>query len=302
MNSGGAEPNLNPQRAIRSVESHVLHIGMAKEAVVIAQYHAALEQLGLTSIAGVKSFQGELVKKHGVRRDIFRIPTPVGDGRNVVLFLKRTWLPYKKDGLSSLASRGQVWSIARQEWENSQAMARAGLQPAALVAYGEEKGLLWEHFSFIITEAAEGDETLGQFIRRSRDGKERRLVIDVLAREIRRLHDAGLATPDLFARHIFLGWHNGRPRFCFIDIARLDHKRPITETLRARDLAALNLTAPLRFVSLRERLRFLRVYAGGKNAQLRARVVRRVQTLLRTRRKFSDYAASDKSAAQAQVN
>ena len=79
--------------------------------LVIAQHHELLRQLGLDTMDGVKQFNGELIKNHKGRRDIYRIHASAGpDGQPVVLFLKRNWQPYKKDGLSSLLTRGRVWS------------------------------------------------------------------------------------------------------------------------------------------------------------------------------------------------
>jgi heptose I phosphotransferase len=254
----------------------------------MAKHHALLEKLGLSTMEGVKAFRGELVKDHKGRRDIFRIKTMAEDGRALVLFLKRNWRPYKKDGLHSLLRRGTVWSIARQEWENSKALAAAGLQTAALVAYGEECGPLWENFSFIVTEAASGAQTLERFLRECRDRRRRRVVFDALAREIRKMHDAGLATPDLFSRHLFVDESADPPRFCFIDMARLNRRSSLAARNRARDLAALNVTAPLRDVSTRERVRFLRLYSGRSNKPLARLIVRRVEYLLQ-RRKFRGF-------------
>jgi heptose I phosphotransferase len=253
--------------------------------VVVARHQALLEKLELTTLDGVKAFRGELVKDHKGRRDIFRIKTSTDDGRALVFYLKRSWKPYKKDGLASVLRRGRVWSISRREWENSRRLADAGLQTAELVAYGEECGSLWEKFSFILTVAASGVQTLEEFLRECRDGSRRRYVFDALAREIRKLHDAGLASPDLFTRHVFVDDRTEPPRFCLIDMARLDEAQPLPARLRARDLAALNITAPLRFVSARERLRFLRVYAGCADKLLARRIRRRVEHLLQ-RRKF----------------
>jgi tRNA A-37 threonylcarbamoyl transferase component Bud32 len=253
--------------------------------VVIAKHQALLERLELSTLGGAKAFRGDLVKDHKGRRDIFRIRTMTDDGRALVLFLKRCWKPYKKDGLASVLRRGKVWSISRREWENSRRLAAAGLKTAELVAYGEDCGPLWEKFSFIVTEAASGAQTLEQFLRECPDPARRRLVFDALAREIRTMHDAGLATPDLFTRHVFVDDRAEPPRFCLIDMARLDHAQPLPARLRARDLAALNITAPLRFVSARERFRFLRVYAGRPDKPFLRRIRRRVDYLLQ-RRKF----------------
>jgi tRNA A-37 threonylcarbamoyl transferase component Bud32 len=230
------------------------------------------------------AFKSVLVKDHHGRRDVFRIETQRPDGSPLVLFLKRTWRPYKKDGLRTLLRHGRVWSIARQEWENSLALQQAGLRTAELVAYGEECGLCWERFSFIVTEAAAGAQTIEQFLRDCRDPLARRRAFDRLAAEVRRLHDAGLATPDLFTRHIFLNADSDPPGLCFIDMARLDRRTRVSRRLAARDLAALNVSAPLRDVALRERLRLLRVYAGRFDRELRKRIVTRTTRLLRKRR------------------
>jgi hypothetical protein len=229
----------------------------------IAKHRAALEALGLTTLEGVKAYTGQPLKTHGGKRDVFRIEIP-----GAILFLKRNWCPHKKDGLASLLRAGKVRSVAKREWDNYRALQRAGLYTAELVAYGEECGLLWEKFSFIITEAAPGRPLNDAFVN-----------LDALAKEIRKMHDAGLFTPDLFARHIFVDGD----RFTLIDMARLDNGPA------ARDLAALNVTAPLRLVSAKQRLRFLKTYGGR---ELFRQIERRVRYLLKKRRKFSDFAQS----------
>ena len=214
----------------------------------------------------------------------------------MTLFLKRNWKPYKKDGLISLLRRGRVWSVSRQEWANALALQRAGLRTARLVAYGEECGPAWEKFSFILTEAADGRWTIRDFLRDCQDPARRRGVLDALAREIGRMHEAGLASPDLFTRHIFLNDDVIPPQFCLIDMARLDTRGSLSPCRRARDLAALHVTAPLRFATWRERLRFARIYAGCGTRGLLKRIGRRADRLLR-RRKFRDFFASaDQSA------
>lgn len=255
--------------------------------IQLEAYHDLLQHAGLTTLEGVKRYQGELVKNQRGRRDILRIAGQ-SDGQPVVLYLKRIWKPYRKDGLFSLLKRRQVWSIARQEWENMLALQRIGLLTAELVAYGEECGPLWEKFSFIITRAAPPSQTVEDLARDCRDPAQRRRVIDALARQVRKMHDSNLATPDLFARHFFVD-EGEHVQFWLIDMARLDHES-VTPRLRARDLAALHVGLPLRYATLRERLRFLRTYAAGKiDRQLLGLIDSRSQTLLR-RTKFRDFA------------
>jgi len=253
---------------------------------VITKYHEVLRRLELDSMEGVKSFKGELIKNHKGRRDIQRITTTI-EGQPLVLFLKRNWRPYRKDGLKSLLTRGAAWSQSRVEWENTRAIQRAGLTVAEPVAFGEKCGPLWEKFSFILTAKARGGATLDEFLRTETNPIERRSAFDALAREIRKMHDSGLASPDLFTRHLFLDLCPN-PKFCLIDMARLNRRRKLSVKLRARDLAALNVTAPLRFVSMRERSRFLKIYGADKS--LRKQVETRSRHLLR-RKKFADFLA-----------
>jgi tRNA A-37 threonylcarbamoyl transferase component Bud32 len=231
--------------------------------IEIAKHRAALETLGLATLDGVKAYTGQPLKRHRGTRDVFRIDIP-----DATLFLKRNWCPYKKDGLASLLKTGQVHSVAKREWDNSLKLQHAGIRTAELVAYGEECGPLWEKFSFIITGAAPGKPLSDGFVN-----------LDALAREVRKMHDAGLFTPDLFARHIFVD----DDRFTLIDMARLDNGPA------SRDLAALNVTAPIRFVSAKARVRFLKVYG---RPELFREIERRVRHLLKNRRKFSDFAQS----------
>ena len=244
---------------------------------------------------GVKNFKGELIKNHKGQRDIQRAAQNSGE-KQVIFFLKRNWKPYKKDGLKSLLTRGQVWSQSRTEWENALALQHAGITVAEPIAFGEECGLLWEKFSFIITASARGSMTVDQFLRTCTDAAERRCVADALAAIVRKMHDAGLASPDLFTRHIFLE-PGPEPKFCLIDMARLDRQSPLSPRMRARDLAALNVTAPLRFVSSDERRRFFEIYGG--DAYLKNLERKRTEHLLK-RRKFAEFSegASERNDSQ----
>ena len=258
--------------------------------VIVEKHRTELESLGLATVAGSKAFQGDLVKNHKGRRDIFRVPLANADG-TTLLFLKRNWRPYKKDGIASLLKNGRPHSLSQQEWENSRALEKAGFRAAPLVAIGEECGPLWERFSFLITESAPG-ETVESFLRSCQDENLRRRVIEALAMEIQRLHQAGFASPDLFTRHIFVDVNSEPIRFCLIDMARLDRGKKVSDRMRARDLAALNITAPIRFVSAKERLRFMKIYRGSLDRRLIGLIRERVKYLL-ARRKFRHFHATD---------
>ena len=257
--------------------------------VLLARHQSVLQRLGLSTLEQVQAFQGEIIKAHGEgRRDILRIETSDETGAPLALYLKRTWRAYKKDGLRTLLRHGRVWSISRQEWDNSLRMQQAGLRTAPLVAFGQDCGWLCERFSFIITESVESDGTLEHFLKECCDPVRRRLVLDALARNVRQMHEAGLSMPDLFTRHIFIEETGDQPVFHFIDVARLDRGKGVDWSRRVRDLAALNITAPLCCVSTRERLRFLQIYDGQIDRKLVHGISARMAHLL-LRRKYAGF-------------
>lgn len=257
--------------------------------MLIERHHTLLEKLGLSTLDGVKSFQGEIIERIPGKRDVQRFRAKAESGRELVFYLKRHWRSDRKDALLSLLKQGHLWSVARVEWENARVLQAAGFHTAALVACGDEINLMGEKFSFLLTEAAAGPMTLDQFVRSGQDSTRTRHVLDSLARELQRLHQRGLSLPDLFARHIFFDPDAESIQFCFIDVARLVRRRNLSIPQQARALAALNVTAPLRFVSARERVRFLRVYAGEKELRpLVDRIASRTTRLLE-RKKYRDF-------------
>lgn len=263
--------------------------------MVIRSYADPLRQLGLSSLEAVRGFEPEhRIKNRGGYRDVVRLDCRGTGGSDLTLFLKRVRKTSRKNGLRSLLRRGRVWSVCHEEWDNCQALQAAGIHTAELVAWGEDCGWLGERFSFIITRSADGSQTLGEFLRTCRDFRTRRTVLASLANEVRRMHNAGLYAPDLFTRHIFLDARAPAPRFCLIDMARLDRSVGSPDRLRARDLAALNATAPLRDVKASERLRFLRDYGGERAWRLIGPIRRRMAHLLR-RRKYATFLQSVES-------
>jgi tRNA A-37 threonylcarbamoyl transferase component Bud32 len=247
-----------------------------------------ISRLGLTTLEAVRTYvPTHLVKNHRGHRDILRIDTATPDGQPLTLFLKRVWRSAKKDGLKTLLRFGRVHSVCRVEWDNCDALNRAGIPTSPLVAFGEENGLLWERFSFILTAAAPG-QPLEDFLRDTPlSSPLRRQTLAALAAFVRRLHHAGLFSPDLFTRHIFVANPGPNPTFTLIDMARLDRASPGSARLCARDLAALNITAPLSKVTRTERLRFLMAYDPA-GAILVPRIRRRVNYLLK-RRKYQPF-------------
>ncbi len=260
---------------------------MQSRVIINECYRDILSRIGLLDTSATKDAGGDVVKTQRGKRDILRIAAD-DSGKPIVLYLKRQWVAYRKDAVKSLLRYGEVRSISRVEWENSLRLQQAGIETAEMVACGEECSATTEHYSFLITREADGNRTLDDFMDQCACCSTRRRVIDGLAAIVRQMHGAGLAAPDLFARHIFLDTCPSRVRFQFIDMARLDVRPRISPRLRARDLAALNASLPLHMVSGRERIRFLRAYDKRKSRTLVPAVRRRMVHLLK-RSKFRNF-------------
>ncbi len=263
---------------------------------VVLNYERELSSLGLKDLTSVRKFEGTLVKNHRGHRDILKLEIPTdNEGATVVFFLKRNFKAYRKNGLNSLWRNRSVWSESRIEYQNTRKLAEAGIHTAEVVAYGEDCGPLWERFSFILSRQAEGDQSLDEWAEGNPTQQEIRYIGKSLASLIRKMHSANLATPDLFARHIFIEKIKSEPRFTLIDMARLDQLWLMSDRRRARDLAALNLSIPLRYLSMSRRLEFLIAYTGSRQAARRILIqIRKRVNRVKNRSKFQDYFESDK--------
>lgn len=269
---------------------------MNRDCVVILEHESALRALGLHTLEGAHGCRGGvLVDDHRGNRDVLRFDILDDQGRPIVLYLKRMWKANLKDGLKSLLRRGRVWSKARTEFENYLAAGARGIRTARPVACGERCSWLSECFSYIVTEAAPG-LPLDEWLATHRTAPARAEMLAAVGRFVRSMHDAGIAFPDLFARHIFIDSAQAEPeawRFSLIDVTRMEFGAFIRTSRRVRDLAMLSLSVPLREVSMRERLACLRGYQGQSTTGRRSTLARRINAcvarLLR-RERFRRYA------------
>jgi len=204
-------------------QSPTLHRVAGREKVVIAPgWEALLRACSLDSVqAAYAVLAGETITRSG-SSEVRRLELSDGRERRVV-FLKKYWANNFRQAWKG-ALRGAFFgrSKVRREFENLARLRAWGLSP-------EEQR------------------------------RQRRELIESLARMVRRLHAHGFVHHDLFWRNILL---SGRKldRFYLIDAHKGRRWFPLTGPLaRARDLAALDAPAPGWF-RRSERLRFLLRY------------------------------------------
>jgi hypothetical protein len=141
-----------------------------------------------------------------------------------------------------------------------------GVNVPWMVAWGEHLGVLFEKRSFVIIEKVPDGESLERRLpdffngpATSENLKMRRRFIEQLAMFVRKFHDTGFCHRDLYLCHIF-STVNGR--FCLIDLARAFRPVCFRNRYLVKDLAQLHYSAPAKYFSGTDRLRFLRAYLG----------------------------------------
>lgn len=229
-----------------------------------------------------RTVEGQLIKNHRGRRDVLRIIHPT-TGRP--LFLKRTYKPYVKDVLRRWVRFRRFVGTGEAEAIHAELLEQVGIAAARGVCFGSERGWLGERFTYIVCEAAEGLPLDDLLVSESNPCRRRKLIREA-AELVARLHQAGLAFPDLFGRHIFVTWTEAGPQLKLIDVYRIESHRRVSLKLRARDLAALNISVPRYALTKSERIRFLRAYCSTKSVDrpLINAITRRGHYLLENRR------------------
>ncbi len=122
--------------------------------------------------------------------------------------------------------------------------------------------------SYLISEALEDAQILSHFAL-GREGQarhgyaRRKATSDALARELRRMHDAGIYTRDLQETNLMVEERGGSPRFYFLDLEDFRRAANVSHRQRMRNLVHLDRSIG-RFVSRAGRLDFLYAYLGRK--------------------------------------
>jgi hypothetical protein len=246
-------------------------------------YRQALAATGLTTFDDFFEFEGGRdLRKAGLAahrsRRVFELP---GGPR---LYLKR----YVRTPLLSQL-RNRFVACADLDRRPAETLARHNIRTPKIVAWGVEKRGPVEVRSFILTEEIPGGSSLEQRLpdcltdrRPLGRVEERREFLRDLARWVRRFHDTGLRHRDLYLAHIFL---DQADRFVLIDLHRCFKPRLFGERWLIKDLAQLYYSAPGRFISRTDRLRFYLDYAGKLRLDALGR--RRIGHILRKARRMA---------------
>jgi hypothetical protein len=136
--------------------------------------------------------------------------------------------------------------------------------------------------SYLIAEALVGADTLSRFALgpggiKGRDARRRRRILDAVARQVRRMHDAGVYTLDLQETNVMVAAGDGGEfRVYFIDLEDIRSAHRVSWKRRMLNLVHLDRSIG-RFLCRAARLAFLYEYLREKPARDDARrIVREI--------------------------
>jgi Lipopolysaccharide kinase (Kdo/WaaP) family len=243
---------------------------ISKSFYVNPDYRAALDQLGLTSVEAVFSFDAamNLNKKNLASfrsRLQFDIDAP-GSPQPITVFLKRYDAPPTTAQLRNwLAARGRK-SCAMHEYTSMSELTAAEIATPKPICCGQQWDTLFERRSFIITLKIPDAEAIERKLpdcfnapATTENLRQRKEFIVRLARFIKKFHETGYRHRDLYFSHIFYSDKDG---FFLIDLARAFRPLVMGRRFQIKDLAQIYYSAPGRHFSQTDRLRFYLAYAG----------------------------------------
>jgi tRNA A-37 threonylcarbamoyl transferase component Bud32 len=175
-------------------------------------------------------------------------------------------------------------------------LARAGFAHPRPIAALEWRSFGAIQTSYVLSEKLADARILSLFaLTDGRNFPRRKWFSERLARELRRLHEAGLYTRDLQETNLMLAAKGDEMVVYFVDLE--DFRHAFRVSLRRRMLNLVHLDRSIgRFVSRSQRLRFFYNYLGGKPDRQEAR--RQVARLLEIRARIERRSRVDLSMSK----
>jgi hypothetical protein len=248
-----------------------------------ADYKDAFTRAGLGSIDDIFAFDGGTkLNKSTLKAFRTRIQFEL-DQPKTTFFMKRYDKPPTLLQIKNWLSAGRRGSTSSFDHVPARELANKGINTPKTIAYGQQWGAVFEKRSFVVTEEIKLSQSLERklpdyFYEDITDEsvRKRRNFILNLAAFVKKFHATGYRHRDLYLCHIFYGEKNG---FCLIDLARAFKPGLLCERYRIKDIAQLHYSAPAKYFSLADRLRFYLALSGkSKLEQTDKQVIRKIQT------------------------
>jgi heptosyltransferase-2 len=278
-----AREQLENNRRHAVVLSQEEFVETEKSFFVNREYQAGLGEAGLTSTERVFCFDAaKNLNKSNLAgyRSRLRFEINYRDGAaSTTVFMKRYDCPPVKVQLRNWLSHHSHRSEALHEYDAISKLTAAGIKTPKVVAYGEQRNALFETRSFIITEKIPDAEALERKLPACFEGpataeklRQRRDFIARSAAFVKKFHETHYRHRDLYLSHIFYSESGG---FYLIDLARVFRPALLGKRFQIKDIAQVYYSAPGRYFSGTDRMRFYMHYAG------RSRFRRKDKTFIR---------------------
>jgi len=244
-------------------------IKLSGDFFVDAEYKADFVEFGLNSIEGVFSFnRGQNLSKANLAKHRSRLRIQVENPPRT-LFLKRYEQPPILTQIKNWLSHRRRACTMFYDLDAANKLTAEGINTPKTICYGRQWGLLFEKRSFIITEKIPDAESLERKLPACFDGatttenrRRRRRFIRRLAEFVKKFHQTGYRHRDFYFAHVF---YSGDDCFYLIDLQRCFKPMLFTERFRVKDIAQLYYSAPGRYFSAADRMRFYLCYAGKES-------------------------------------
>jgi len=266
-------------------------IEISKSFFIDTDYRSVFSELGLTSIDAVFSFNaGRSLTKNNLAKYRTRLEFEINSPA-VKVFLKRYDKPPVLAQFRSWLSAHRRISCAVFAVRAASELAVEGVNTPKTLFYGEQWRAFFEKRSFIITEEIPSAESLERKLPDCFNSpatveklKLRRSFIVQLAGFIRKFHETDFRHRDLYLSHVF---YSDSGDFYLIDLARAFKPIARYQRFRIKDIAQLFYSAPAKYFSRTDRLRFYVGYIGredkltGKDKTFIRKVINRARRMAR---------------------
>ncbi len=224
-----------------------------------------LENIGLSNIDNIFSFnQGLNLAKKNISKHRNRVQIELKD-RQTTIFLKRYTSPPIITQLKNWLIANKIISSALLDFEPSEKLSELGINTPKTVLLAQQWGKVFEKRSAIATQQVPNSQSLEKrlpsFITESNiKNKLKVKFIKDLAEFIKKFHSTGYRHRDLYFAHIF--YNQNENIFHLIDLARAFKPVIFKSRFTIKDLAQLYYSAPAKFFTRADRLRFYKTYSG----------------------------------------
>ena len=257
-------------------------IETSKSFFIDADYKTAFDETGLTTINAVFSFNaGKNLVKNNLSRHRTRLQFEI-NSPPTTLFLKRYDSPPIFTQIKNWLTSRKRTSLGFFDLEPTGKLAAAGISTPKIISYGEQWGSFFEKKSFIITEKIPDADSIERKLPDCFDAPPtaenlqlRRNFIARSAAFVKKFHETNYRHRDLYFSHIF---YSNSGKFYLIDLARVFKPTVFYERFRIKDIAQVYYSAPGRYFSKTDRLRFYLGYTGHNKLSRKDKVfIRKVK-------------------------